>query len=62
MNTILLVEDNPHIIKINSELLKLRGYDVLQAETIAKAKDQLRWHNVDLIVLDIILPDGSGLD
>ena len=62
MSTILLVEDNPHIIKINSELLKLRGYDVLQAETIAKAKDQLRWHNVDFIVLDIILPDGSGLD
>ena len=62
MSTILLVEDNPNIIKINSELLKLRGYDVLQAETIAKAKDQLRWHNVDLIVLDIILPDGSGLD
>lgn len=62
MSTILLVEDNPHIMKINARLLALRGYQVLQAETAAQAREQLRWHPVDLIVLDILLPDGSGLE
>ena len=62
MSTILLVEDNPHIMKINAQLLTLRGYQVLQAETAAQAREQLRWHPVDLIVLDILLPDGSGLE
>lgn len=32
MSTILLVEDNPHIMKINAQLMTLRGYQVLQAE------------------------------
>lgn len=62
MNTILLVEDNPHIMKINAQLLELRGYQVLQAATAAQAREQLRWHPVDLVVLDILLPDGNGLD
>lgn len=62
MSTILLVEDNPHIMKINAQLLTLWGYQVLQAETAAQAREQLRWHPVDLIVLDILLPDGSGLE
>lgn len=62
MSTILLVEDNPHIMKINAQLLTLRDYQVLQAETAAQAREQLRWHPVDLIVLDILLPDGSGLE
>ena len=62
MSTILLVADNPHIMKINARLLSLRGYEVLQAATVAQAREQLSWHPVDLIVLDILLPDGSGLE
>ena len=62
MSTIPLVEDNPHIMKINARLLTLRGYQVLQAETVTQAREQLCWHPVDLIVLDILLPDGSGLE
>lgn len=62
MSTILLVEDNPHIMRINVRLLALRGYEVLQAATVAQAREQLRWHPVDLIVLDVLLPDGSGVE
>ena len=62
MNTILLVEDNPHIMRINAEVLSLRGYEVLRAATAAEARRQLQWHPVDLIVLDIMLPDANGLD
>ena len=62
MSTILLVEDNPHIMKINAEVLSLHGYEVLRAGTAAEAREQLRWHPVNLIVLDIMLPDGNGIE
>ncbi len=62
MSTILLVEDNPHITKINAEVLSLRGYEVVKASTAAETWEQLRWHSVDLIVLDIMLPDKNGVE
>lgn len=62
MSTILLVEDNPHIMKINAEVLSLHGYEVLRAGTAAEAREQLRWHPANLIVLDIMLPDGNGIE
>lgn len=62
MITILLIEDNPHIMKINAEVLSLRGYEVLKASTVKEAWEQLNWHPVDLIVLDIMLPDGNGVE
>lgn len=61
MSTILLVEDNPHIMKINAEFLSLRGYEIRKAASANEAREQLRWHPIDLIVLDIMLPDGNGI-
>lgn len=61
MNTILLVEDNPHIMKINAASLSMEGYRVLQAETAAACLDALRKRDVDLVVLDVMLPDGNGV-
>ena len=62
MSVILLVEDNSHIMHINAQVLTLRGYEVLQAASAAEMRRQLQWHPVDLIVLDIMLPDGDGLE
>ena len=50
MSTILLVEDNPHIMKINAEVLSLHGYEVLRAGTAAEAREQLRWHPANLFL------------
>jgi len=58
--TILLVEDNPHIMKINKEALSMLDYRVLEAETIKEGKAILEKEKPDLIVLDIMLPDGDG--
>ena len=58
---ILLVEDNPHIMAINDAALHMRGYRILQAETAHKCRELLCFHAVDLIVLDILLPDGDGV-
>ena len=62
MSTILLVEDNPHIMKINAGALSMYGYEILRAATAAECRDAMRWHPVDLVVLDIMLPDGNGVE
>lgn len=61
MNTILLVEDNPHIMKINHTALMMEGYRILEATCAAQCLTALDTDNVDLIVLDIMLPDGNGV-
>lgn len=60
--TVLLVEDNKHLNKINSRALRLAGYRVLTAHTVREARAQLTAEIPDAIVLDILLPDGNGVD
>jgi len=59
---ILLVEDNEQIMRGNERMLKRRGYDVAAALTLAEARRRLEERTPDAIILDIMLPDGSGLD
>ena len=62
MAKILIVEDNKDILYANRTMLELSGYEVLSAETLGAAKTVCRENNIALILLDIMLPDGSGLD
>jgi DNA-binding response OmpR family regulator len=59
---ILLVEDNKQILFGNERMLKRRGYDVMTALTLNEAKERISEVMPDAIILDIMLPDGSGLD
>jgi len=59
---ILLVEDNEQILRGNEWMLKRRGFEVAAALTLAEAKQRLAERTPDAIILDIMLPDGSGLD
>ena len=59
--TILLVEDNPHIMKINHEALVMKGYHVLMATDGQECMAALKANDIDMIVLDIMLPDTDGL-
>ena len=59
--TILLVEDNPHIMEINYEALIMEDYKVLKAMNGKGCLTALQNHDIDLIVLDIMLPDADGL-
>ncbi|MCL2203350.1 MAG: response regulator transcription factor [Defluviitaleaceae bacterium] len=62
MNKILLVEDDKDIQEINKYMLDERGYNVSLAMNLTEARQCITQFAPDLIVLDIMLPDGSGLD
>ena len=59
---ILLIEDNVKLNDANSRALKLCGFDVLTALTVAKARETLSQTEPDVILLDVMLPDGDGFD
>ncbi len=59
--SVLLVEDNPHIMQINYEALMMEGYNVLKAFDAKQCRNILKKNDPDLIVLDIMLPDSDGI-
>ena len=59
---ILLVEDNEEIQAANKDMLELLGYEVTLAMNLTEARNELKHKSPDVIVLDIMLPDGNGLD
>lgn len=58
---ILLIEDNEMIIKALKYLLESHEYYVDVATSIKEAKEKIT-NTYDLIILDVMLPDGNGLD
>ena len=59
---ILIVEDDADIRAANRDLLELAGYRVVTASTLASGRDAVERNHPDLVILDVLLPDGSGLD
>ncbi len=59
---ILTVEDEPEVLRINARILRRRGYEVYEASGCAEAYAVLDGIMPDLLILDIMLPDGSGYD
>lgn len=58
---ILIIEDDPSLREIMSRALKQEGYVVEMASTFAEADSRVAGYSYDCILLDIMLPDGSGL-
>jgi DNA-binding response OmpR family regulator len=62
MKTVLLVEDEPDILENHRKFFAEEGFRVLLAATCAQAREHLSRETPGAIVLDIMLPDGNGLD
>lgn len=60
MIRILLIEDNEDIIKNLTELLKEEGFAAVSGRTRSEAMEILEQEQFDLVLLDLMLPDGSG--
>ena len=59
--TVMIVEDNELNMKLFNDLLESRGYNVIQTRSGMEALDLARAHMPDLILMDIQLPEVSGL-
>ena len=59
---ILIVEDNELNMKLFHDLLEVHGYSTLQTKDGREALDLAREHRPDLILMDIQLPEVSGLE
>ena len=59
---VLIVEDNALNMKLFSAMIAAQGYEVLQASDGRGGLDLARQEHPDLIVMDLQLPDMSGLD
>ncbi|BBE31592.1 DNA-binding response regulator [Tepiditoga spiralis] len=62
MASILIVEDDKDIRDILKTYLKIENYDIYESETILDAKNIINKNNIDIILLDIMLPDGESID
>jgi len=60
--TVLIVEDNELNMKLFHDLLEAHGYKTLQARTGPEALELASVHRPDLILMDIQLPEVSGLE
>jgi two-component system cell cycle response regulator DivK len=59
---VLIVEDNDLNMKLFHDLLEAHGYDILQTKDGMEALRLARLHRPDLILMDIQLPEVSGLE
>lgn len=62
MKQILLLEDDEGLNRGISLKLKKEGYEVFSAFTIKEARQFLEQESIDLLISDISLPDGSGME
>tara|TARA_B100000795_G_scaffold138809_1_gene103749 strand:- start:6011 stop:6706 length:696 start_codon:yes stop_codon:yes gene_type:complete len=61
-NKVLVIEDEPDIRKTLEYNLTREGFDVSGCGSIKEAKKLIEIPNFSIILLDLMLPDGSGLD
>jgi len=57
---ILIIDDDPHIREILEDYLKFEGFSVFAAEDTEKGYQILNAETVDILILDIMLPDENG--
>ena len=60
MSRILLVEDHPLNRKLVRAVLEFRGHEIIEAGNVEQARDRLREHLFDVVLLDIQIPGGGG--
>ncbi len=60
--TVLIVDDNIDVVAIIQTILEASGYEALVAYNGVEALTQLSMHKPDLVMLDIMMPEMSGLE
>jgi two-component system, cell cycle sensor histidine kinase and response regulator CckA len=62
MPNILLVDDEPDLRRALRRLLARKGWDVVEAGSVAEGLEVVGRGGVDAVICDIMMPGGSGID
>lgn len=62
MNTVLIIDDEEKLRSLLCRIIRLEGFNVLEAENLKAAAKLLDKEIVDVILCDVKLPDGNGVD
>ncbi|NIR93268.1 MAG: response regulator, partial [Gammaproteobacteria bacterium] len=62
MTNVLLVDDDAGFTQATAKIIQLLQHDVTVAGSVAAARDCLQQQSFNLVLLDIMLPDGSGFE
>src|SRR5262245_6568754 len=62
VGNILIVDDEEQLRKLLSRIISLEDFKVTEAGTLKVANEQLGRHPIDVILCDVRLPDGNGVD
>jgi two-component system, NtrC family, response regulator len=62
LKQILIIDDEPKLRTLLTRIIGLEGFDVLQAEDCKTALSKLGKNDIDVVLSDVKLPDGSGVE
>lgn len=62
MLKILITDDEAPLLKLMSRLIRLENYEVFEAGTVKTARTLLKKERPDILITDVKLPDGNGID
>ncbi len=62
MPKILLIDDEEKLRGLLARILTLEGFDIVEAGDLKSAQKKIEQHDIEVIVCDVKLPDGSGVD
>lgn len=59
---VLLVDDNPGLLETLSDIISASGYEITACPSSAEAREHIRAGGWDAVILDIVLPEGNGIE
>lgn len=62
MQQILLIDDEEKLRNLMAKIIGFEGFHVMQSESLKSAEKKLMQQEVDVIICDVKLPDGNGVD
>lgn len=62
VNSILLIDDEEKLRQLLAKIIQLEGFEVVQAADCKSGLKKLEQHSYDVVICDVKLPDGSGVD
>ena len=60
--TVLAIDDDADVLRATERILRQAGFHVLTGATAAEALELTQRHHPALVLLDVMLPDGNGVD